>query len=194
MKKLLLSVMLLVFSAASYAGPCATRYEDNVLANDGCQLGSTNNDSTAQVNADSMFGYTDWTQVWKSDSGATKPDGLTDFTMAGDLLSGTFQIDWADNTGGQVLFVLKDGQDDPWQYVGWLLDPGTFGLQDYSYDTPFLNTNTGNLKQISHASFYYRAGGPTVQCENCSNVPVAATMPLFGIGALALLWSRRRKS
>lgn len=201
MQKLFALTALLMMSALSLSTQaglmCDARYANNTIQNLGCELGSTNNDFLAdplQVNVDQMFGFDDWEYIWKDEVGPPLPEGLETFELNTNLLSGSFSINWTENTSGQVMFVLKDGQDDPDTFVGWLLDPGSFGLQEYAFNTPFLNTNTGELKQISHATFYYRNGGPTSECVDCTNqVPVAATMPLMGIGAIALLWSRRRK-
>lgn len=193
------ALFALVMAGTANAGiMCDSRYANNTIQNLGCELGSTNNDFLAdplQVNVDQMFGFDDWEYVWKDEVGPPLPEGLASFELNTNLLSGSFSINWATPAQGQVMFVLKDGMDDPDTFVGWLLDPGSFGLQEYAFNTPFLNTSTGELKQISHATFYYRNGGPTTLCVDCepNNVPVSATMPLMAIGGLGLLWARRRK-
>ena len=196
MKKLFIVIAATLFAAQANAGlMCADRYTGNTVVSTDCELGSTNNDSETQVNLDLMFGFDDWVYAWKDDTGDALPTALTDFSMDVDLLGGTFQITWANPSAADVMFVLKDGNDDPDTYVGWLLDPGAFGVQDYTFESPFLNTTSGSYKQISHASFYYRNGEPETRCVDCnptSVVPVPATMPLFGLGLAGLIYTRRR--
>jgi uncharacterized protein (TIGR03382 family) len=175
---------------------CDSRYENNTILSQGCDLGSTNNDSESQVNIDLMFGNSDWEYLWKDEDGDPMGDGITAFDMADSLLSGTFSLEWALGGTGEVLFVLKDGNGDPNTYVGWLLDAGARGDQNYAFNSPFLNTNSGSLKQISHATFYIRAGGVTGGCVggSCGNeVPIAGTAALMPLGLIGLALARRRR-
>lgn len=56
------ALLLGTLATAANAVPCAPSYENNVLANAGCQVGTTNNDllNPLQVNEDAIFGFTDW--------------------------------------------------------------------------------------------------------------------------------------
>jgi hypothetical protein len=180
----------LVWSCSSQAGLlCADSYANATIQNLGCELGTTNNDSETQVNIDLLFGFDDWEYIWRDEDGPPLPDGLVDWEMDASLLSGSFSIDWADPAQGDVMFVLKDGNGEPDTYVSWLLDPGTFGLQDYAFNTPFTVPGSDSLKQISHGTFYYRDGGPTTRCLDCeprNEVPEPGPLFLIGAGLLAM--------
>jgi hypothetical protein len=206
-----IALLLALMSTQASAGlMCDSRYENYVVTNTGCELGSTNNHDVTQVNLDEMFGPLDWSELYRDGSSAAGPDGdLTDpfgallsLTYDIDLFGGTFSVDWGDDVGESVelMFVLKDGAGpttDPQTYVGWLLDPGDWGVQNYDFISPFQNTNTGGFKQISNSAFYIRGGGINQQCTDpngCTNqVPAPAPLALMGFGLLALRAFARKR-
>ena len=145
----------------------------------GCEVGSSNNDSEAQVNADTMFDAGDWTFLGKDeDSGALENEIGVDYTPGGST-SGTWDISdlFTDGTiptdATDIMLVLKGSGD----YVGYLL----FGSQG-TWSTPFTN-NKGNPQAVSHMSLYYRTG---------DYVPTPALLPgLIGMGVAALRKGRK---
>ena len=163
---------------------------DNVTPNtgaSGCELGSENNDSESQVNADLMFGIDSWQLLTGADVNSTSGticadpdsdplncDNATGWTYPGDAES--------------IMLVLKDGDGEPDVYVGYLLD-GFPSVIDFI--SPFLNDNNdkGNAKDISHFRLYWSEDGDNTITE----VPEPATMLLVGGGLLAAVRRRRAK-
>jgi hypothetical protein len=80
MKKTLAAIAL-ALPLTAQGLPCEHRYSAYVSPSTGCQLGTTQNDSVAQVNADSLFSLSDWQYSWKSDSAVTPPDPITSFLL-----------------------------------------------------------------------------------------------------------------
>jgi hypothetical protein len=164
---------------------------DNVTPNtgaDGCELGSTNNDSETQVNADAMFDITDWALLTGADV------NLTSGTLCADPSSDPTNCD---NTTGwvypsdaeSIMLVLKGGAGDntePPVYVGYLLD-GLPSIIDFI--TPFLNVQGETGQQVSHFNLYWSEEGDNTVTE----VPEPATMLLVGGGLAAALRRRRSK-
>jgi hypothetical protein len=155
--------------------------QNNVSANAGCQIGTTNNDSASRVNADLMFGYSDWIFGEKAFENEQNIDtGLWTF---GSKQAGYWFIDdsiW--DVYSDVMLVLKGPNSGaPTTYVSYLLVEG----QDWgSYLSPFMNGR--NRKDISHISIYLRQGA--------NAVAEPATLALIGLGLVGLAYLRRRRS
>jgi len=159
--------------------------QNNVSGNAGCQIGTTNNDTISggnlRVNADQMFGYSNWIFGEKAfESGENIDAGLWTF---GTKQSGYWFIDdsiW--DVYSDVMIVLKGGTaGTPDKYVSYLLTDG----QDWgSYLSPFMNGAT--RKDISHISIYLRQGA--------NAVAEPATLALIGIGLVGIAYLRRRRS
>jgi hypothetical protein len=160
--------------------------QNNVTSNDGCQIGSTNNDTLGsgpiQVNTDQMFGFSDWTFAEKGFEQEQNIDvGLFIF---GSAQAGIWWIDQAIwNVYSDVMLVLKggSGNTNPANYVGYLLEDGqSWG----SYLSPFMNGS--KRKDISHFSIYVRGAE--------RSVPEPTTLALIGLGLVGLAYLRRRRS
>ncbi len=63
----------------------------NLVTNAGCQLGTNNNDSKTQVNADSFFGFSDWVFDARDNNlnGVDTGTNSLGFSLLGGLISGT---------------------------------------------------------------------------------------------------------
>jgi hypothetical protein len=160
--------------------------QNNVWSNAGCQVGSTNNDHLGsppiQVNADSLFGFTDWIFAEKGFEAEQAIDvGLFIF---GNAKAGVWSLDEAIwSVYSDVMIVLKGGNGDtlPSSYVGYLLEEGaSWG----TYLSPFLNGS--KRKDISHISIYVRSGDTAV--------PEPTTLALIGLGLVGIAYLRRRRS
>ena len=81
----------------------------------------------------------------------------------------------------------KDGNGQPATYVGYLIEhDATFG----TYLSPFINPKSGNPKDISHISVYYREGGSEI-----TPTPEPGTWLLLDTGLLGMVgYGWRRKS
>jgi hypothetical protein len=177
-----LGLFMVVAPSISNASCISLGIENNVLANAGCELGSTNNDflNPLQVNLDSMFGFSDWIFAEKvlEDPEEDIDIGLV---LTGNEQSGTWSINDVWDTYSHVMLVFKGGGGniEPSEYVGYLLVNGdTSG----TYMTPFSNLNNGNPTDISHVSGYVRVKPPG------EIIPEPASISLVGLllGALAL--------
>jgi hypothetical protein len=185
--RLTLAALLAGASAQVLALPatCASLgIENNVAANAGCQIGTTNNDTNGgslRVNADSMFGFTDWIFAEKAFESEQSID--VDLFVFGNAKGGFWFINddvW--DTYSDVMLVLKggNGSTNLTSYVGYLLESG----QDSgSYLSPFMNGR--NRKDISHISVYLRGA---------SAVAEPTTLVLVGIGLVGIAGLRRRRS
>ena len=128
---------------AGLGGMCHPDWDQALTNNDGCELGTTMNDSPipGQVNADRLFGIDTWTDLGKVD-GCSGSNG--DLTVGGDCSTGTWSITstlWDDYA--YCMIVMKDGNATPDTYVSYLLENGdTSG----SLVTPF------DPNEISHFS------------------------------------------
>ena len=155
--------------------------QSHVSGNAGCQIGTTNNDSTSRVNADHMFGYTDWIFGEKGfESGENIDTGLWTF---GTKQAGYWFIDdsiW--DVYSDVMIVLKGGSAaTPDKYVSYLLAEGQTWGTDLS---PFMNGS--RRRDISHISIYLR--------EGANAVAEPATLALIGLGLVGIAYLRRRRS
>jgi hypothetical protein len=171
-----------VATAAPGSASCISLgIENNLVANAGCELGTTNNDFLSdplQVNKDAMFGYTDWLFAEKvlEDPEQDIDIGLV---ITGDEQGGTWSIDDVWGSYSHIMLVLKGGAGiiEPPVYVGYLLVNGdTSG----SYTTPFAIGNNGNPTDISHISAYVRL------------VPEPTSIVLVGFSLVGFAAMRRR--
>jgi hypothetical protein len=162
-----------------------------VLANDGFELGSTNNDKISpaphQVNTDEMFSFSDWFFAQKGfDPGEpiSIDVGLqVTQTSVGDNTEGTWMINNIWDTYDDVMIVLKGGNSsntDPGVYIGYLLQQGdTSG----TYNSPFAQENDLNkVKGISHVTVYVRTAA----------VPEPGTFGLSALALVSMCTARRR--
>src|SRR5262245_50993693 len=129
--------------------------QNNVSANAGCQIGTTNNDGIGggnlRVNADQMFGFNDW--IFGEKAFETEQNIDAGLGTLGTKQSGYWFIDdsiW--DVYSDVMIVLKGGNAaTPDKYVGYLLVDG----QDWgTYLSPFMNGT--RRRDISHISIYLR--------------------------------------
>ena len=176
-------LILLATTSVSDASCISLGIENKVLANAGCELGSTNNDflhNPLQVNKDSMFGYTDWLFAEKVLEDPEEDIDIGLVLTGGDQM-GTWSINnvWATYSHVMLVFKGGGGNIEPSTYVGYLLVNGdTSG----TYMTPFSNLNNGNPTDISHVSGYVRVKPPG------EIIPEPASLALVGLllGALVL--------
>jgi hypothetical protein len=186
-------VVAFAAGAASAGTVCSVSIANNVMPSSGCEVGSTNNDNPlpGQVNADVMFGYTDWVYLAKDNdlNGTDEGPFPASLTVSGGLQSGTWTINnpFFDDIFDYMI-VLKGGVGNNTQpnYVGWLVT-----AQTGSYTTPFFNAmggGAGNPKDISHLTLYAR-GTPQ---PSPVPVPAAALLLLTGAGALGGLRMKRK--
>ena len=165
----------------------------NLVINAGCQLGTNNNDSQAQVNADNLFGFGDWVFDARDNdlNGVDTGTNSVGFSLLGGLISGTWSVNaTAFSIFTDIMIVFKSGSGMPGVFVGYLLN-STSG----SYMSPFINTNPDpyKLKQISHVSLYARGSG-TPPTSPPPSVPEPGTLALYGLGLAGLGVMRRRKT
>lgn len=141
-----------------------------------CNVGTTNNDSQSQVNADLMFGKADWRFKAKDEGNLGDNLGFANGT------SGTWNIATQVpqlTSFTDLMLVLKGSA--PNSYVGYLIDSTTISGE---WSTPFFNSK-GNPQDVSHLSLYYR------NPEDGVAIPTPALLPgLVGMGVAAF---RKRK-
>ena len=172
-----LGITAFAFQAqAGVACPPDPVITNGVLANAGCELGSENNDKLGapliQVNVDLMFGHNDWLFAQKAFDPLEPIKIDIGLEVIGDRKSGAWLIDNIWPTVSDIMLVLKgpnNGDTDPGNYVGYLLIPSEIAG---AYLTPFTDTSTENLKDISHISAYIRGRIP---------VPEPGTVALLGL-------------
>lgn len=156
---------------------------DNIDAAIGCQIGSTNNHSASQVNADMMFGFDDWIFAEKAfDSDEAVDIGLS---IVGDTISGLWSIDdiWNTMDVSSLMLVFKGGNGQPDHFVSYLITPGATSGE---YLTPFINAASGNPKDISHIAAYFRTGVRVSTSE-----PASLALLVLGLYAMRRFLRRR---
>jgi len=164
---------------------CSPSLASKVTPTTACEIGSTNNDSVAQVRADEMFGFDDWLFAEKGFD--TEVDVDFGLTLTGDAISGTWSIDdvWTTLGVTEIMFVFKDGKHIPDTYVGYLL---LTGATSGTYMSPFSHkSGSGVPTEISHLSVYYRIGDTPPP-----PVPEPSLLALLGLGAAASVRRIRR--
>jgi hypothetical protein len=174
---------LLAMAATGNASCISLGIENNLVANAGCELGTTNNDSQSdplQVNLDTMFEYGDW---FFAEKVLEDPEQVIDIglTLTGDEQGGMWSIDdvWGSYSDIMLVFKGGGGNVEPSVYVGYLLVNGdTSG----TYTTPFFNDNNGNPTDISHVSAYVR------------HMPEPSSIVLVGLSLVGFAAMRRRTS
>lgn len=141
-----------------------------VIPNNGCAIGSYSQDSAANVNADGIFGFSDWNLLAKSDepsgSDLFNPvkgkEGTFDFTRLG-----------FDFSKDRILVTFKGANE--FKYVGYLLTASTG-----TWSSPFTD-RVDRIRDVSHISVF----------KSATPVPTPALLPgLIGMGVAAL---RKRK-
>lgn len=160
-----------------------------------CNIGTVNNDNPlpGQVNADLMFGKSDWLFSAK-DEGNQGDDLNFSGGTGGELNISSFIV--ALQNGGinftDLMVVFKGGNGNNFNtnnYVGYLLNRQSLAANPstaITWVSPFVNTQNGNLRNVSHVSLYYRAPDDGVP------IPTPALLPgLVGLGVAAL---RKKKA
>jgi hypothetical protein len=194
--------LTLAMSVSAQAATCSAYVAGAVTNTDGCQIGTENNDKTnplpAQVNVDSMFGETTWSFLAKDNTSGgifngTDEGNATYLTMSGGTTgAGNWTILntlFAGYDKFMLVFKGGNGNIDPDDYVGYLIDPTNSGDMNGTYAySPFIATQQGNQAGISHVSLYGIAGStpPVVP------LPAAGWLLLAGLGGLAAATRRKR--
>lgn len=155
-------------------------------------------DKEADINAQLFFGKSDWIFAGKDD-GSNKGNefgfedneksGTIDLLAAGSALPDVVKdliengrkkpVDGEPLPATDLLLSFKDGNGDPTGIVAYLLKVPSSGM--YTWTSPFVNPNNGNLKEVSHVSLFYRAP------EDGVPIPTPALLPgLIGMGVAAI--------
>jgi len=172
------------------SAPCAVSIANDVTPVTSCQVGSVNNDNPlpGQVNADAMFGFSDWSfaEKQKWDAAWVNDDESVDIglSLVGNGLAGTWSINniWGNISHLMLVFKGGAGNTTPDDYVGYLIVNGAIAG---TYNTPFVQTNNNaKAKNISHVTAYYRGA---------AQVPEPVLLSLVGLGLTSAVVRRRRK-
>lgn len=191
-----LVVPVWAFQAHAITENLTCAYLTNLTANDGCDIGTTNNDTVGtklQVNADSMFDTSDWVfaEEWTYEQLTYYVNGKTQtvgswaqgdqginvgLTATGTGTSGKWTVTgvWDD-----IMLVLKGPNGSgttPVYYVAYLLESA-----DGYFSSPFTNKN-GKAQDISNMTVYVRG------------VPEPTAIALLGVALAAVAITARRRA
>jgi hypothetical protein len=141
-------------------------------------------DSAGDLNSGSFFGFSDWSQLDKTDDGINGSYWTVGPAGTG-VVSGTFTL-YSDiwSLYSDLVVVLKDGGSTTNSAIKWaayLLPSGVLGPYDWSFD---------NHKRVSHMSLYARGTGtpPTRVPE-----PATLLLVLTGLAGIGLARRLRRR-
>lgn len=188
MKAILAALAVSLLATGADAATCSS-YQAGKVSNSTCQVGSDignpgqNNDSTARVNSDLMFGFSDWTSLARDNglNGTDTGPNTAALNMTGNVQSGSYAVSPV-GVFNQLMLVFKSGNGRPDTYIGYLLSALTG-----TYTSPFLNDKNNNSKDISHVSLYGRTASVAP-----IPLPAAGILLMTALGGLVL--ARRRKS
>ena len=112
----LVAVGAIVSATGAQAAVCIPAVSLGVTPNIGCHVGTigqggSGNDKASHLNAESVFGQTDWGQIAKdNDLNGTDEGNASALTVTGSLLTGTIDIaNFVFSTYSTVSVVLKSG-------------------------------------------------------------------------------------
>jgi len=174
---------ILGLNTVAFALPCS---QGSVSGSTLCQDGTTNNDfinpPPMSVNDQNFFGNNDWVFLAKQNTPGAF-EGSTNHGWTVTPLTGTQSGNWSFNSSvwanyGDVMIVVKSGNDDGVFFSGYLLDSSL---------KPMSGTWDTGDKDLSHLTLYARGEGSQ------HPVPEPATMLLFGAGLAGLAGIARRK-